>query len=303
MSESSGYLTARDGTKLFYQSWQPQKVEVALLCIHGACSRSLEFAYLGDSLASKDIATYALDLRSNGQSGGERGDLADIKIQLDDVDETVSFVKNKWQKPTYILGHSLGGSYALWYGSEYPDRLAGLVLVAPAIKVKMPLGMPAPLSDMWKFPIYGIFKPREKWDVSRGWPKQFRDGEDAKYILSDEKCVKEFSFRYLLGLGRIGGKAGLKFASRVSIPTLILQGTNDDMADPRGAEQLYKRLATRSKEIRIFEGAGHSLYGVFSFTPAVEAAKIEKEEVCKIIYEWLITSSHSPSAGAIVPRS
>ena len=301
MSEGSGYLTAKDGTKLFYQSWQPQKVEVALLCIHGACSRSIEFNYLGDYLASKDVATYALDLRSNGQSGGERGDLTDIRIQLDDIDEMVGFIRNKWQKPTYMLGHSLGGSYALWYGSEHSECLAGLVLVAPAIKVKMPLGMPAPLSDMWKFPIYGIFRPREKWDVSRGWSKQFRDGEDAKYILSDEKCVKEFSFRYLLGLGRIGGKAGLKFASKINIPTLILQGTNDDMADPRGAKELYERLATRSKEIRIFEGADHGLYGVFSFTLATEMAKPEKEEVSKIIYEWLTTSSHHPGAGAGVP--
>jgi len=300
MSESSGYLTAKDGTKLFYQSWQPQKVELALLCIHGACSRSIEFAYLGDSLASKGVLTYALDLRSNGQSGGERGDLADIKIQLDDIDEMAGFINKKWQKPTYMLGHSLGGSYALWYGSEHPEHLAGLVLVAPAIKVKMPLGMPAPLSDVWKFPIYGIFRPREKWDVSRGWSKQFRESEDAKYILGDEKCVKEFSFRYLLGLARIGGKAGLKFASKVNIPTVILQGTNDDMADPRGAKELYERLAMRSKEIRIFEGAGHSLYGVFSFTLAAEAAKTEKEEVCKIIYEWLTTSLHHPGAGAVV---
>ncbi|HEY4711630.1 MAG TPA: alpha/beta fold hydrolase, partial [Dehalococcoidia bacterium] len=121
MSEGSGYLTAKDGTKLFYQSWQPQKVEVALLCIHGACSRSIEFNYLGDYLASKDVATYALDLRSNGQSGGERGDLPDIRIQLDDVDEMVGFIQNKWQKPTYMLGHSLGGSYALWYGSEHSE--------------------------------------------------------------------------------------------------------------------------------------------------------------------------------------
>jgi|GEM_PF-1218904 len=301
MSESSGYLTTKDGTKLFYQSWQPQKVELALLCLHGACSRSIEFALLGDSLASRDVLTYALDLRSNGQSGGERGDLADIKIQLDDIDEMAGFISKKWQKPTYVLGHSLGGSYALWYGSEHSEHLAGLVLVAPAIKVKMPLGMPAPLSDMWKFPVYGIFRPREKWDVSRGWSKQFGDGEDAKYILSDEKCVKEFSFRYLLGLGRIGGKAGLKFASKINIPTLILQGTNDDMADPRGAKELYERLATRRKEIRIFEGADHGLYGVFSFTLAVEEAKTEKEEVCKIIYEWLTTSSHHPGAGAVVP--
>jgi alpha-beta hydrolase superfamily lysophospholipase len=295
VSESSGYLTSKDGTKLFYQSWQPQKAEVSLLCIHGACSRSVEFSYLGEDLASKDVATYALDLRSNGQSGGERGDLPDIRIQLYDMDEMVDFIKNKWQKPTYILGHSLGSSYALWYGSEYSERLAGLVLVAPAIKVKMPLGMPAPLSDVWKFPIYSIFRPRGKWDVSRGWSKQFRDSEDAQYILSDEKCVKEFSFRYLLGLAKIGGKAGLKFASKINIPTLILQGTDDNMADPRGAQELYKRSATRSKEIRIFEDADHSLYGVFSFTPEAEVAKTMKEEVCTIVYEWLKACSHRSS--------
>ena len=93
----------------------------------------------------------------------------------------------------------------------------------------------------------------------------------------------------------------MKFPSKIHIPTLILQGTNDDMADPRGAKELYERLATCSKEIRIFEGAGHGLDGVFSFAPAMEMAKPGKEEVCKIIYEWITTSSHHSGAGAVVP--
>lgn len=289
MNTSGNYLIAKDGTKLFYQCWQPGRVERTLLCIHGACCHSVEFTYLGGYLSSKNIVTCALDLRANGQSGGERGDLEDIRIQLDDMDEMVILLQEEWQKPIYVLGHSLGGSYALWYGSEHSERLAGLILAAPAIKPKMgPLGTPAPLSDLWRFPFYAVFRPSKKWDVSSGWPRHFRENEDARYILSDEKCVKEYSFRYLIGLSKIGGKAGLRLASKVNIPTLILQGTDDDMLDPKGAQTLYKSLATLNKEIRTFKGADHGLYEVFSPRLVTKVANGGKEEVCKTIHDWLI---------------
>lgn len=288
MSEGNDYLTASDGVKIFYRYWLPEKVERILVCIHGACSHSGEFAYFGNYLSSKDVLTYALDLRSNGRSGGERGDIKDIRIQLNDMDEMVSQLKDKWQKPIYLLGHSLGASYALWYGSEYSEKLAGLVLVAPAIKLKTGfLGVPAPLSDLWKFPFYSVFKPSEKWDVSRGWPKRFRESEDGKCILNDENCVKEFTFRYLINLSKIGRKMCLKFASKINIPTLILQGADDELVDPKGAKEIFEKLAAPIKELKIFEGTDHCFHGLFSLRPSTKEFEQEKQRICQTIYDWL----------------
>ncbi|MBO3839537.1 MAG: alpha/beta fold hydrolase [Thermoproteota archaeon] len=288
MSENSSYLTTSDGVKLFYRYWLPEKVERILVCIHGASSHSGEFAYLGNYLSSKNVLTFALDLRSNGRSGGERGDIEDIRIQLNDIDEMVSRLKDEWRKSIYMLGHSLGASYALWYGSEHYEKLAGLVLVAPAIRLKAGLlGIPAPLSDLWKFPFYSVFMPSRKWDVSRGWPQRFRESEDGKCILSDENCVKEFTFRYLINLGKVGGKAGLKIASKVNIPTLILQGTDDEIVDPEGAKKIYEKLAAQIKELKIFEGADHCFYGLFSLRPSAKGFEQEKQQICQTIYNWL----------------
>ncbi|MBO3769879.1 MAG: alpha/beta fold hydrolase [Thermoproteota archaeon] len=288
MKMDSGYLTASDGVKLFYQYWLPEKVERILVCIHGASSHSGEFAYLGNYLSSKDVLTFTLDLRSNGRSGGERGDIEDIRIQLNDIDEMVNQLKDEWRKPIYMLGHSLGASYALWYGSEYYEKLAGLVLVAPAIRLKTGLlGIPAPLSDLWKFPLYSVFMPSKKWDVSRGWPQRFRESEDGKCILNDENCVKEFTFRYLINLSKVGGRACLKLASKVNIPTLILQGVDDELVEPRGAEELYEKLIAQVKELRIFEGADHCFHGLFSLRPSMGEFEQEKQQICQTIYDWL----------------
>ncbi|MCS7138726.1 MAG: lysophospholipase [Crenarchaeota archaeon] len=49
-----------------------------LICIHGASSHSKEFSHLGEYLSSKDVLSYAMDSRSNGQSGGEYAKLSKI---------------------------------------------------------------------------------------------------------------------------------------------------------------------------------------------------------------------------------
>ena len=135
--EFQDYLTMKNGTRLFYRSWilKTKDVSKTVLCIHGNGCHSNFFAHLGNFLAAKGIATYGMDLRGFGNSvekGNERGDVEDANVHLEDIDEVVSFIKDKHQnKPVFMLGHSIGGGYSLWYASSRLQPLSGIILVAP----------------------------------------------------------------------------------------------------------------------------------------------------------------------------
>jgi len=59
--------------------------------------------------------------------------------------------------------------------------------------------------------------------------------------------VKEYTYRYFVGLRRISGKALLKLASKVKVPILIVQGRKDVIVDPIGVEELYRRIKIERK--------------------------------------------------------
>jgi len=283
MGDSEDYFNAKDGTKLHYRFWKPKKVEETLLCIHGAGAHSEEFRFLGEYLSSFSTQVYGIDMRGHGLSEGERGDIKNIRTHLEDINEVVHLIKSKYMSERlFLLGHSLGGTYSLWYSSEFPETLDGLILAAPEIGY---LHKPNPYQILKLFSC--AFNPKKKWNAADTWSEELRQSESMKYFLADERCVKEFSFRYVMALAKISGRNALRFASKIKIPFLILQGDKDELVDPKGTQELYDKVASSDKEIMILEGSDHSLYGGFSFTTISKYSEAHRKKVFDCIYQWL----------------
>ncbi|KAM3098525.1 alpha/beta fold hydrolase [Phormidesmis sp. 146-35] len=98
-----------------------------LLMLHGFLGDGRCWLPLMDQLQSQ-FRCVALDLMGFGDS-------AKPSIQYN-VAKEVAFVHQVIEKlqlaPCYILGHSFGGWVAAAYALQYPDRVKGLVLAAPA---------------------------------------------------------------------------------------------------------------------------------------------------------------------------
>jgi len=63
-----------------------------------------------------------------------RGCVSDFDRHLQYIDDFVVHLGGLHKgKKLHLLGHSLGGVYALWYAANHPDALDGLVLAAPAV--------------------------------------------------------------------------------------------------------------------------------------------------------------------------
>jgi len=65
------------------------------------------------------------------------------------------------------------------------------------------------------------------------------------------------------GLGLAGLEAGriaLAEADRIDLPTLVLHGGLDAVADPGGSEDLHSRLRVDDKQLRIYPGLFHEVF-------------------------------------------
>ena len=86
----------------------------------------------GRRLVGLGLRVAVPDHRGHGRSGGKRllaRDLSEFTADL----ETLRRLEVVDGRPTYLLGHSMGGEIALDYALDHQDVLAALVLSAPAV--------------------------------------------------------------------------------------------------------------------------------------------------------------------------
>lgn len=99
-----------------------------IIAIHGSTTNALDYNVdLGPQLAQGRVVT-APDRLGHGFSDRRRPDGYRLDVQAEAIRDVADHYG--WEKPI-ILGQSFGGAVALRYAMDFPDRLAGLVLVAP----------------------------------------------------------------------------------------------------------------------------------------------------------------------------
>jgi len=291
VEEIQDHLKMTDGFNLFYRCWKASpEIKRVIVAIHGGGDHSGWFKVIGPKLAADGNQVYALDLRCFGNSveeGLPRGDTRDFKRHLQDIDDTIGYVRRTHpSKKLYMLGFSLGGCYTLWYAANHPDSLDGLVLAAPAIVVR---AMSTRIVSIELF-FANLFAPRMMYDLMNSSFEKGRDPEDIKIILEDPLGTTKFSIRYSANSKKLLMDKALENASHIQKPTLILQGEVDDAALPHGAKLLYESLGTKDKSLQTFPDASHWFYD--AFLPAMPRAKYDpskREHLFSIMKDWLRT--------------
>ena len=133
-AKPTGYFAATDGVPLAYYANVPANPVATLVFYHGSGASSANgYLPLGQELASRyHIATYLVDIRGHGESGGPRGDAPTPDQVWQDTGTAVRFVHAAHPNlPEFVGGHSAGAGLVLNSMSGYDDLVSGYVFLAP----------------------------------------------------------------------------------------------------------------------------------------------------------------------------
>jgi len=125
-------IVASDGVELAGERWPGEGAQIVLL--HAGVADRRSWAGVADELGRDGFDVLAYDRRGFGETpaSGVPDDLADLRRVLAETAPA----------PVLLVGNSQGGRIALDLASTEPDRIAGLVLIAPAIS-----GQPDPEAE------------------------------------------------------------------------------------------------------------------------------------------------------------
>lgn len=259
-STESEFTTLSDGVKLHYRD-EGNADGPVLVLVHGF-SASLHTWEPWVARLEDDYRIISLDLPGHGLT--RTPDLA--KMHPGHFGDVIEEVTQDLNIAAFTLvGHSMGGATAWQYALRYPDRLQGLVLVAASGWRQNSEDRNPPLI----FQLLGNPVARailRDLDTTR----LTRDGLRNSFV--DQSIVTEEMVTRYVDLSRAPGHRDAiielttgrngrveatdeRLAPLSDVPTLILQGDNDNLV-PLSSGELFNTAITGS-ELKIYTDVGH----------------------------------------------
>lgn len=136
-----GTFASGNGVTIAYQRFDSDCNNTAVVVVPGWSEPYLKYAEVIIDLRDKGNCVYIMDHRGQGLSSRETenpqvGHVEDFSLYVRDLEKFVDNVLlPQGHRRLYILAHSMGGLVATLYAAEHPDRLDGLVMVAPMFSI------------------------------------------------------------------------------------------------------------------------------------------------------------------------
>ncbi len=270
MTEDSGTIRQEE-IDLSYHAVFPDFYRQVFVIVHGLSEHKGRYRRLQEDLAREGYASYAYDQRGFGQSGGSRTDVRRYTDYHLDLKKVIQFVRARHpDRKVILLGHSFGGMVSATYCIGYPNTVDGLVLSAPAYDLPVPPFYIRVLGPLLRFflPTILIRYPSQSDHLSH-------DPAVGPAFRNDPLAQRAGTPRFYVELRRMN-RYFHRFAERITLPTLILQGSEDRIVIPSGAKGLYQKIGGSKKKLIWYDRFYHEVFN-----------EIERERVIADLIEWL----------------
>lgn len=276
MKCSEDYFYTIDGLRLYCQHCVPDSSrtpKALLIIVHGLGEHSHRYRNVMDAMVLRQMGVAAFDLRGHGRSEGRRGHIRSFRDYLQDVRQFIQLCKALHPEPCkfFLAGHSLGGLIVLAYCLERIEFLSGVIASGPAIGVKLEV----PNYKKILASILSAFLPSIRFQNEVHPHLLSRDPLVVENYLSDPLVHHEATARFYTETIKTMAEVRRNIPT-LRLPVLFLQGENDQIVDPRAAEQAFQAIEFKDKTLHFYP---NNLHEVFN--------DLDKERVFEDLYHWI----------------
>ncbi len=273
MEHEVGTFTGIRDHKIFYQAWTPEgDCKAVILIVHGLGEHSGRYLNVVNHLVPLGYAVYGFDLIGHGKSEGER----EFVKGFEDFTDTLTTYKAmvaEWhpEKPVFLLGHSMGGLIVTYYLLDHSKDFQGAVISAPSVMI--PEGTSKGTIILGK--ILSTIAPKMGL-MALNANGVSKDPEVVKAYVNDplvfhQKTTARLSVELLRAILRVNEEM-----EKITAPFIVLQGSDDILVKPEGAQMLHQRASSDDKTLKTYDGFYHEIFN-----------EPERQQVLKDVENWL----------------
>lgn len=255
------------------QVWLPQKSKAQLVIIHGFSEHMQYYQAVAQAFCDRGIAVQMMDLPGHGMAEGTRGHIDRFDEYLDNVNllrtANPHYLKTK---PTFILGHSLGGLISALYCLRREHTFKGLILTSPLTGFE-------PLASL---PIRAFFRFLAKYHRNIPIPKPVgvkalsRNPQQWTVYYSDP-CRGRLISPHLYEIMHTQAEDLQTRAASLELPVLMFLAKKDTVVSPQAGQRFFANLASPDKSLVFFTEAMHELF-----------QEVEWSQIVAAVHGWML---------------
>ncbi|MFX1570186.1 MAG: alpha/beta fold hydrolase [Promethearchaeota archaeon] len=242
-----------------------KSIKGTIIFLHGTSVYSRFYAEFLYNLFRKGYRVIAPDMVGHGLSEGVRGNFT-----MEQFEKTVydvnSYVIENYSKKNILMGSSLGGINTL-YSVAYDNRFKGAICHNAAIFNEKAYKKIINLHGFLKLLIYlvpFVAKVIPKLKLSTTLYLDFDKLAKTEKVLEGINFLLKdplISLKYTLRALRTQMRDPLPIPiEEIKVPTMIINGTEDDLFSIDYMTEIYDRLTCENKSLEILDGASHLIF-------------------------------------------
>lgn len=249
--------TTDDGLNLYFQDWEADGAAKGVIClIHGLGEHSGRYADMAEVLNRAGYHLLALDLPGHGKSGRKRGDLPGYEVLSKDISLLLIEASSRYPAlPQILYGHSLGGTIVLYFCLRFKPDLSGVVVTAPGLIT----ALQEQKGKIFFARLLGSLLPGVTLPSGLDPSSISRDPVVVERYIKDplvhDRATVGFAKNSLDAIEYI-----FENAKMWELPLLLMHGTVDQLAYPRGSEKFAGMVKPGKCTLRLWEGLSHELH-------------------------------------------
>ena len=265
-------VSAVDGLRLYVRRHAGEQARGEVIIVHGFGEHSGRYAALTDHLVRNRYSITAYDHRGHGLSDGLPGHVDRFDEYEDDLDKVVASVRARGQnRNLFLIGHSMGGLVSLRYLAQKGAGIAAGVMSAPLIE----LAVHAPAHKLMIARVGARVAPRMRLGNEIDPAVLSRDPSVGAAYAADPLVNRVVSPRWFTEATRAMEEVK-QWAPRLTMPLLVLHGTEDKLASVEATRRLFEELGATDKQLGIYQGYYHELFN-----------EPEKQQIFDRVTDWL----------------
>ncbi len=218
--------------------------DIGVVLVHGFLASPAELRSYGEKLAALGYPVMGVRLRGHGTSPWDLRD-RNWKEWLGSVRRGFEII-SAFADKVCLVGFSTGGALALRLAAEQPVNLAGVVAVSVPVKFRN-------RNLIFVTVIHGINK-LTKWVSSLEGLMPFRLNESEHPHIN----YRHIPMRGLFELRRLVDNMQRRLAD-VTCPVAVIQGTEDQIIDPKSADIILKKIASTDVSLHMIPSKRHGI--------------------------------------------
>jgi alpha-beta hydrolase superfamily lysophospholipase len=282
------------------------------LCIHGAYCDARIFNYLGKKIAERGLDVYAIDMLGHGRSTGPRGDPS-FDDCLVSINEILKVIKNRKEMgrvmktqdddecsqsniKIFILGHSLGCTFTLWYIHNFKHYVNGVILMAPYFRIstvkKRSEVEPSTLYFFYLL-LRRYLTPNKLVKFTDVIPNLIQTSrQEISRLLQDPELNFWYSYRFIIDVIGLRNSKVNDIAD-VKIPVLILHGKKDKIVYYNVSEALFRLLNSKGRNFKLFDCDHWFYHALFYDQTSSQYSEQLRQQIVDSIVDWVVRINSS----------